>query len=94
MSEIERKLETLEITLPKVQKPVAAFVPAKTVGNLIFTSGQDCRIDGVLKYEGKLGSDLTIEQGYDAARQTMINLLAVLKGKQPKHIVNKYYARG
>ncbi|MFC0471375.1 RidA family protein [Halalkalibacter kiskunsagensis] len=79
MSEIERKLATLEITLQKVQKPVAAFVPAKTVGNLVFTSGQDCRIDGVLKYEGKLGSDLTIEQGYDAARQTMINLLAVLK---------------
>jgi enamine deaminase RidA (YjgF/YER057c/UK114 family) len=79
MSEIEHKLEMLGITLPKVPVPVAAFVPAKTVGNLVFTSGQDCRINGVLKYEGKLGQDLTVEQGYDAARQTMINLLVVLK---------------
>jgi enamine deaminase RidA (YjgF/YER057c/UK114 family) len=79
MSEIEHKLETLGITLPQVPVPVAAFVPAKTVGNLVFTSGQDCRINGVLKYEGKLGQDLTVEQGYDAARQTMINLLVVLK---------------
>ncbi len=46
---------------------------------MFFTSGNDCRVDGVLKYQGKIGAELTVEQGYDAARTTMINLLAVLK---------------
>ena len=79
MSEVEKKLESLGIELPPAAKPVAAYVPAKTVGKLVYTSGQDCRVDGILKYEGKVGSDLSIEEGYDAARQTMINCLAVLK---------------
>lgn len=60
-------------------KPAAEYVPAKTFGNLVYTSGQDCRKDGVLIYEGKVGKNgLTIEQGYESARQTMINCLAVL----------------
>jgi len=79
MSKIEERIIELGIILPEAPKPAAAYVPAKTVGNLVYTSGQDCRVNGVLKYEGKIGSDLTVEQGYDAARQTMINLLAVLK---------------
>ena len=79
MSIIEQRLLEQGIILGDVPKPLAAYVPAKTVGNLVYTSGCDCRIKGVLKYEGKVGSDLTIEQGYDAARQVMINLLAVLK---------------
>ncbi|WP_164667211.1 RidA family protein [Virgibacillus doumboii] len=80
MSNIESKLSELGIDLPEAPKPAAVYVPAKTVGNLVYTSGQDCKENGVLKYEGKLGSDLTVEEGYDAARQTMINCLSVLKG--------------
>lgn len=79
MALIEEKLAELGIDLPEAPKPVAIYVPAKTFGNLVYVSGQDCRVDGVLKYSGKVGSDLTIEEGYDAARQTMINALAVLK---------------
>ncbi len=79
MSEVEKRLAELGITLPKAEKPKAVYVPAKTVGNLVFTSGQDCRVNGELKYKGKVGKDLTLEEGYDAARQTMINILAVLK---------------
>ncbi len=79
MSQVEQKLASLGIELPEVAKPVASFVPTKQVGNLVYTSGQDCRVVGVLKYEGKVGQDLTVEQGYDAARQTMINCLAALK---------------
>lgn len=79
MALIEEKLAELGIDLPEAPKPVAIYVPAKTFGNLVYVSGQDCRVDGVLKYTGKVGSDLTIEEGYDAARQTMINALAVLK---------------
>ncbi len=79
MAQIERKLEELGIVLGKVPTPVAEYVPAKTVGNLVYTSGCDCRINGKLMYEGKVGSDLTIEQGKEAARQVMINIIAVLK---------------
>jgi enamine deaminase RidA (YjgF/YER057c/UK114 family) len=76
---VSERLKELGINLPEPSAPAAIYVPAKTVGNLVYTSGQDCRVDGVLKYTGKLGRDLTIEEGYDAARQTMINCLAVLE---------------
>lgn len=81
MRKIETILEELSIVLPQPPKPAAVYVPAKTVGNLVYTSGQDCRVDGKLLYEGKVGSDLTIEQGQEAARQTMINCLAVLQAE-------------
>lgn len=79
MGNAERALEEKGIRLGKVPPAVAAYVPAKQVGNLVYTSGNDCRIDGVLMMTGKVGSDLTVEQGYAAARQVAINLLAVLK---------------
>jgi Putative translation initiation inhibitor, yjgF family len=67
------------IVLPGPIEPKFSYVPAKTFGNLVYTSGQDCRINGVLMYEGKVGKDITVEQGAAAARQTAINLLTVLK---------------
>ncbi|MFB9278481.1 RidA family protein [Cohnella cellulosilytica] len=76
---IERRLDELGIRLGAVPPAVATYVPAKTVGSLVYTSGNDCRVDGVLMLAGKVGSDLTVEQGYAAARQVAINLLAVLK---------------
>ena len=79
MRKAEERLKELGIELPEVPKPAAAYLPANTVGNLVYTSGHDCRVNGVLLYEGKVGSDLTVEQGQEAARQTMINCLASLK---------------
>lgn len=79
MVDAEKKLRELGIVLPSAPKPVAAYIPAVTAGNLVFLSGQDCKKDGVLLYRGKVGGDLTIEEGYAAARQCMINILAVLK---------------
>ena len=79
MSKIESRLKEMGIVLPEPPKPAAVYVPAMTVGNLVFTSGNDCRIDGEFIYTGKLGNELTVEQGQEAARQTIINLLAVLK---------------
>lgn len=79
MSKIEEKLREIGISLPEPPEPAAVYVPAQTTGNLVFTSGNDCRINGEFLYTGKLGKDLTIEQGKEASRQTMINLLAVLK---------------
>ena len=79
MAIIEQILNEKGIILGQVPTPVANYIPAKTVGNLVYTSGNECRINGKLMYEGKVGSDLSIEQGNEAARQVMINLLAVLK---------------
>lgn len=79
MSKIEKRLQELGITLPTPGEPKFTYVPCVQTGNLVFISGQDCRVNGELMYSGKLGSDVSIEQGKEAARQTMINCLAVLK---------------
>jgi enamine deaminase RidA (YjgF/YER057c/UK114 family) len=79
MGRIDERLQQLGIELPQPPEPVARYMPAVTVNNLVYTSGNDCRVNGKLMYEGKLGQEITVEQGREAARQTMINLLGVLK---------------
>ncbi|CAH0121833.1 MULTISPECIES: RidA family protein [unclassified Paenibacillus] len=81
MSKIEKRLEELGIVLPPVGKPRFSYIPCNRTGNLVYTSGQDCRINGELMFEGKLGREVTIEQGQAAARQTIINCLAVIKAE-------------
>lgn len=81
MGKVDQRLKELGIELPEAPKPAAVYIPTQQTGNLVYTSGQDCRVDGKLLYEGKLGKDLTIEQGQEAARQTAINCLAVLKAR-------------
>lgn len=76
---IEEKIKKMKIEIPEAAKPVASYVPFRRVGDLIYISGQDCRINGKLKYEGKVGRDVTEEEAYEAARITAINLLAILK---------------
>lgn len=78
---IEERLKELEIVLPEPPKAMANYVPLKRVGNFIYTSGQDCRRDGNLPFEGKIGKDLTVEKGYQAARETMINCLSLIKSE-------------
>lgn len=79
MSKIEQRLQELGITLPEVGEPKFSYIPCSQTGNLLYLSGQDCRINGELMYTGKLGNELTIEQGQEAAYQTIINCLAVMK---------------
>jgi enamine deaminase RidA (YjgF/YER057c/UK114 family) len=76
---IEKKLLEKGIKLAEVKPPAYTYVSAKTVGNIVYVSGCDCRIDGKLLYEGKLGTQLSVAQGAEAARQCMINILSVLK---------------
>lgn len=75
----EAKLTEMGIVVPAAPKPVAAYVPAVQIGDIIYTSGQIPFVDGQIKYKGKLGKDVTIEQGYDAARVCVINALAAVK---------------
>ena len=79
--EIESKLNDLGYQLPPVRhSAVGTFIPAVRTGNLVFLSGHGQRLpEGGFLHLGKLGADLTIEQGYDCARQVMLNLLASLK---------------
>jgi enamine deaminase RidA (YjgF/YER057c/UK114 family) len=70
-------LRSLGISLPQVEPPAAAFVPAVQTGNLIFTSGHIARKDGK-PWAGKLGAELTTAQGKEAARGIAIELLATL----------------
>lgn len=75
----EEKLTSAGIVLPNISAPVANYVNAVRTGNLLFLSGKGPS-DQIGKYiTGKLGSNLTIEEGYAAARLTAINQLAVLK---------------
>lgn len=77
----EQKLKELNIELFKPTAPMANYVRAVRTGNLIFLAGHGpTRADGT-NIQGKVGKDLTIEQGYDAARQTGIALLSTLKSE-------------
>ncbi len=78
-NDIESRLAALGITLPEVSAPVANYVPFVIVGPLVFISGQITMWEGELKFLGKVGADLTLEQGQDAARLCAINLLAQAK---------------
>jgi enamine deaminase RidA (YjgF/YER057c/UK114 family) len=77
---IEQKLASLGITLHTPASPVANYVGFVQTGNLLVVSGQVCfSPDGKLIAKGKLGADVTVEQGAAAARGCAINLLAQVK---------------
>lgn len=78
---VESKLKELGFALPNPPKPVAAYLPAVQVGNLLFLSGTTCYENGKYLYTGRVGAELTMEQGYLAARQAMLNLLSVVKAE-------------
>lgn len=77
-SETERKLAALGFDLGALRQHVArnSYVPSVLSGHLLFVSGQGPRLDGTLKYTGKVGSDRTIEEAYQAARLCAANLLS------------------
>ena len=75
----EENLQRLGITLPEPPTARGNYAPWIRTGNLIMTSGQLPLADGVMKYTGRLGDDLTTEQGYQAAKLAAINAIAQLK---------------
>ncbi|NYT63416.1 RidA family protein [Alcaligenaceae bacterium] len=72
------RLETLGISLPAVSQPVANFLPYVQDGNMLYLSGQGPRKSDGTYHQGKVGADVGLEDAYDHARLTGINLLAVL----------------
>ncbi|NOU97764.1 RidA family protein [Paenibacillus sp. LMG 31456] len=77
--QVEEKLKELNIQLESLPKPSGNYVPYTIVGPMIYMSGVTPKVNGVLQYKGKVGLDLTKEEGYQAARQCIINQLGTLK---------------
>ena len=79
MTPPERRLAELGLELPPTPMPMGTYVPAVQVGNLLFLSGLGPRrADGTM-IQGKLGADLTIDQGREAARLVALNMLANIR---------------
>ncbi|MDQ3480328.1 MAG: RidA family protein [Actinomycetota bacterium] len=79
MGQVESKLAEMGLELPAPPAPVANYVRAVRTGNLVFVSGHGPSRDGKLVYCGKLGADLDVATGYEAARLVMLNCLTSLK---------------
>lgn len=75
----EEKLKSLGLELPEAPKPVATYVPAVRTGNLLFLSGVLPMRNGQLAFTGKLGRELTVLQGIEAAKVAILNALAIAK---------------
>ena len=80
MSKIENTLKEIGLTLPVAPKPVAAYIPAKQTGKLVFTAGQLPMVNGELISKGLLGQDVEIDEANKAARICTLNALAAIKG--------------
>jgi enamine deaminase RidA (YjgF/YER057c/UK114 family) len=78
---VEDRLSALGLELPPAPKPVASYVPAVRSGDLLFLSGILPMKDGKPAWTGKLGRELTVEQGAEAARLACLNAIAVVKAE-------------
>ena len=79
MHPIDRKINELGLILPKVASPIANYVPYKICEKMLYVSGQGPIKDGKLIYEGKVGDNLTIEDGIEAAKLCCSNILSIIK---------------
>ena len=80
MGIIENRLNQLNLNLPEIPKPLAAYISAKQSGKLVFTAGQLPMVNGELVSAGLLGQDVNVEDANKAARICTLNALAAIKG--------------
>ncbi|MGP4115219.1 RidA family protein [Streptomyces sp. 4N509B] len=78
-SRVEERLAELDLTLPEVVPPVAAYVPAIRTGRYVYTSGQVPLVDGALPASGKVGAEVSPEQAKELAAVCALNALAAVK---------------
>lgn len=76
---VEERLAELGLILPDPPTAVGVYLLSQSVGNLLFLSGTTCYSKDGFLFVGRVGRELTVEQGYAAARQTALNLLSVVK---------------
>ena len=77
---IDARLAELGIALPEPAAPAGAYVPYVVTGSLVFVAGQITLENGEIKYKGRLGESLNVDDGYAAARLCGLNLLAQVRG--------------
>jgi enamine deaminase RidA (YjgF/YER057c/UK114 family) len=76
---VDERLLEMGIALPEPPPPAGSYLPARRTGNLVFLAGQLPLAKGKLVYKGKLGNDLDVEDGYEAAKLCALNALSILK---------------
>lgn len=76
---IEAKIKELGYILPEPAKPLAAYIPAIKIDKMIYTAGQLPSVNGQLKYKGKVGYNVSEEEGQKAAELSLLNCLSVIK---------------
>lgn len=79
MATPEERLDELGLSIPTVPTPLAAYVPAVRSGSYVYTSGQLPMRDGQLMLTGKLGGEVSAEQGVECAQQCALNAIAAVK---------------
>ena len=75
----DEKIKSLDISLPEAKAPVGSYVATKISGKLIFISGQISMTQNGDLIKGKIGKDLTTEQGYEAAKRCGLSIVAQVK---------------
>ena len=75
----EKNIKNLDIIVPELSVPMANYVPYKIVNQCLYVSGQGPVIDGKIIYKGKVGTDITIEDGIDAAKICCLNIIGIIK---------------
>ena len=80
IKKIEERLLEISLVIPDLSPPLAAYIPAKQTGNLVFTAGQLPMVNGELVSKGLLGQDVEIDEANKAARICTLNALAAIKG--------------
>ena len=75
----DENIKNLGLNIPDLPKALANYVPFKIIGKTIYISGQAPVQNGELIYKGKVGSDISIEEGIEAAKLCVINIIAALK---------------
>lgn len=81
MTRIEERLEEMGLVLPEPPEPAGNYLPSNWSGNQLWLAGVGSRTTGGARISGKLGEDLTLEQGYEAARCCALNLLSRIKAE-------------
>ena len=75
----EENIKNLELIIPEPPTALASYVPFKVIDNLMYISGQAPVKNGEIAYKGKVGKDITIEEGIDAAKLCSLNIISALK---------------
>lgn len=78
LSIVQDKLKKMGCELPQCPTPVAAYLPAQRVGNLIYASGQTAWVEGVLMYQGQVGTSVSLDKAYESAKISALNCLSAI----------------